>query len=194
MALVKCSECGRDVSTEAKACPSCGAKVKLPKRPTSPILKYSLIGVIGMTVVIMFMSGQAKKEADKADQARLAAMSPESRTAEVAQRQAAAASEAQRKAAAEKAAAEADARLHDIGMAEVTCSMLAEKRANDPSSVEWIRGERKFAYTSKDMKRATSVQAMRAKNAMGGLVRTAVKCDLFKGETGWNVKKFEELH
>ena len=26
MALMKCRECGKDVSTEAESCPSCGAK------------------------------------------------------------------------------------------------------------------------------------------------------------------------
>src|SRR4051812_9131905 len=28
MALVKCSECGNEISTKAKTCPKCGAKVK----------------------------------------------------------------------------------------------------------------------------------------------------------------------
>jgi predicted amidophosphoribosyltransferase len=28
MALIKCGECGREVSTTAKVCPQCGAKVK----------------------------------------------------------------------------------------------------------------------------------------------------------------------
>ncbi len=30
MALIACGECGQKVSTEAKACPGCGAKVKKP--------------------------------------------------------------------------------------------------------------------------------------------------------------------
>ena len=31
MALIKCHECQNDVSTEAKVCPKCGAKVRVPK-------------------------------------------------------------------------------------------------------------------------------------------------------------------
>ena len=30
MALIKCSECGNDVSDKAKACPNCGCPVKAP--------------------------------------------------------------------------------------------------------------------------------------------------------------------
>ena len=193
MALLKCAECGKDVSSEAKKCPNCGAKVRLPKKPTSLILKFALFGIVGMAVVIMFMNGQAAKEVEKADQDRLAAMTPEQRSTEVARRQAVATSAAAAIAAKAQADAVADALLHDVGMAEVTCSMYAEKRAHDPSSVEWIADEKNFAYTSKDSTHATSVQAMRAKNAMGALVRGAVKCALVKDSTGWNVAKFEQL-
>lgn len=47
MALVKCHECGGDVSSEAAACPKCGAKPKLPK--PSP-RKFSLIEKIGIGI------------------------------------------------------------------------------------------------------------------------------------------------
>lgn len=48
MALVKCSECGKDISTSAKACPNCGAKLK---RPGSGLLK--LLGW-GIVIVLFF--------------------------------------------------------------------------------------------------------------------------------------------
>lgn len=193
MALISCAECGKSVSTEAKTCPSCGAKVKPPKKPASKILKYGLFAVIGVSAVLMFISGQENQQQKKADQDRLAAMTPEARAAEVARREAVAASEAARAVANEQAAARSKALLEDVGMAEVTCSMLAEKRAHDPSSVEWIREERKFNYTAKDNSRAISIQGMRAKNAMGALTKGAVKCTLAKDATGWNVEKFEQL-
>lgn len=123
----------------------------------------------------------------------MAALSPQQRSAEAARAQAVAASAALAKAAADKAQAAARARADDIATAEVTCTELAEKRANDPASMEWIREERKFAYTSKDLTHATSLQGLRAKNAMGGLVKTIVRCDLVKDGTGWNVAKFKEL-
>lgn len=44
MALIKCEECGNDVSTEAKACPKCGAKVKKPASRLSKLVVV-LIGV-----------------------------------------------------------------------------------------------------------------------------------------------------
>lgn len=37
MALQKCHECGKDISDEAKSCPSCGAKVKKVKKPVGPL-------------------------------------------------------------------------------------------------------------------------------------------------------------
>lgn len=44
MALIKCRECGKDISTEAKACPHCGAKP-----PYRPSLAFILIA--GLLVV-----------------------------------------------------------------------------------------------------------------------------------------------
>lgn len=46
MALVKCKECGSDVSTEAKACPKCGAK---------PPKKVGLLGWIAVLFVGVFV-------------------------------------------------------------------------------------------------------------------------------------------
>ena len=192
MALIKCGECGKDVSTQSKTCPSCGAKVKLPKKPTSPILKYLLLGVVGLFIVIGVVNGIAHRDDEKADQARLNAMTPEQRSDELIRRQAAAAAETRRVEAEGQAKSDFDARQNDIGMAEVSCQMVAEKQANDPSSVDWLTHERQFAYTSPDKTKATSIQPMRAKNAMGGLVRTAVKCNLAKRNGSWNVVSFTE--
>jgi len=46
MALVKCHECGTEVSTEAKACPKCGAK---------PKIKLSVIHWIGILVTLLIL-------------------------------------------------------------------------------------------------------------------------------------------
>ncbi len=43
MALMACQECGAKVSTEAKACPSCGVK---PKKPTSRLA----LGIAGLVL------------------------------------------------------------------------------------------------------------------------------------------------
>ena len=60
MALVKCHECGNEVSTSAKACPKCGAKVK---KKTGVLT--SIVGIFfGLTVIGMVSSNldQRKKE------------------------------------------------------------------------------------------------------------------------------------
>jgi len=51
MALIKCRECGKDISTEAKACPHCGAKP--PYRPSLAfILIAGLLVVFGIKASI----------------------------------------------------------------------------------------------------------------------------------------------
>lgn len=80
----------------------------------------------------------------------------------------------------------------DVGLAEVTCQMAAEKTANDPSSIEWIRDERQFAYSSQDKLKAVSLQPMRAKNGFGAITRTVVKCELAKTKNGWTVVRIAE--
>lgn len=47
MALVNCKECSKEVSSEAKACPNCGAK---PPKPTS---RLSVL-LIGIVVVVIY--------------------------------------------------------------------------------------------------------------------------------------------
>lgn len=46
MPIIKCKECGKDVSTEATACPNCGAA---PAKKTSALIKYG-----GGFLAIMF--------------------------------------------------------------------------------------------------------------------------------------------
>jgi len=51
MALIECHECHKGISTEAKACPHCGARTKPPKQPMSNTFKVLLvilgIGILG---------------------------------------------------------------------------------------------------------------------------------------------------
>jgi hypothetical protein len=48
MALVKCHECGQDVSTQAKACPTCGAQVKKPSGARLALFLLVVLGVFGL--------------------------------------------------------------------------------------------------------------------------------------------------
>ena len=193
MALMKCAECGEDVSTKAKACPFCGAK---PKKPTSKVL-LALLGVIfvGSAGFANFASKderEAAKLATEREVTRVAALTPGQKAKEAGEKAEQAKEEAARKATDEQAKAAFETRQKDIGMAEVTCSIYAEKRAHDPGSMDWLSDEKQFAFTSKDGKQAKSVQALRAKNAMGALIKSSVACDLVKDQSGWQVKRFAQ--
>ncbi len=53
MALVKCNECGKMVSSDAGACPQCGKPVEIPQAPEPAPVKKSLAGpIIGVLVIL----------------------------------------------------------------------------------------------------------------------------------------------
>src|SRR5947209_5504067 len=52
MALIKCKECGREISSLAKACPACGAAVRPKSR--SPLQKLLMLGFIGFVVYAVY--------------------------------------------------------------------------------------------------------------------------------------------
>lgn len=52
MALFNCHECGHSISTTAKACPSCGAKPKPPKKEPSFKKAYVLVGLAVLAIII----------------------------------------------------------------------------------------------------------------------------------------------
>jgi hypothetical protein len=80
MALVKCKECGKETSTEAKTCPSCGIKnpEKIPwgRKPLGKkqIIIVLVIGVAGLVGII----GNNSNEADS-EKAKISKMMPEER-------------------------------------------------------------------------------------------------------------------
>ena len=60
MALVKCHECGTEISTETKTCPKCGARNK--KRKTSKIIKFggTLVAVFVLYVIYLSFEHELK--------------------------------------------------------------------------------------------------------------------------------------
>src|SRR3954466_8808414 len=50
MALIKCSDCGNDVSTEAAACPHCGRPVKTSGE-IDPVKKYDTVANRGQSAL-----------------------------------------------------------------------------------------------------------------------------------------------
>ncbi len=62
MALLKCNDCGKDVSTEAEACPHCGCpqkeeQVGVPKCPTCNSKEVEKISV-GAKLTTVFLWGR----------------------------------------------------------------------------------------------------------------------------------------
>ncbi len=55
MAMRKCKECGNDVSTKAKACPSCGAK---QKRPAGFVTWFFVLVIFGGVVGAIVSDGE----------------------------------------------------------------------------------------------------------------------------------------
>ena len=55
MALIVCHECKNQVSSEAKNCPSCGAKVKIPKPIAKPTSWRGILKWVGILMGVMFL-------------------------------------------------------------------------------------------------------------------------------------------
>ena len=76
MALIKCSECGREISDKAEACPGCGApiaattKPQAPDAPTAVRYNRNTDTFTGTTVLMVKLAMRAVRELGwKLDQA-----------------------------------------------------------------------------------------------------------------------------
>ena len=76
MALIKCTECGQDISTEATVCPHCGKPSKpivheivdpsLPKKGTAKaIIGFLILGLIFLAVAALTFSASVGAENEK---------------------------------------------------------------------------------------------------------------------------------
>ena len=61
MALIACKECGSQVSTEAKSCPKCGAKVI----PPTPLWKWVVAGVVCVSMFKCIFDSNDRAEANR---------------------------------------------------------------------------------------------------------------------------------
>lgn len=57
MALIKCTECGKEISQKAKTCPSCGAPVKSIGNALADLQKATsgLGGLLGVVVLYFLL-------------------------------------------------------------------------------------------------------------------------------------------
>ncbi|HEU0283269.1 MAG TPA: hypothetical protein VFQ99_05755 [Gallionella sp.] len=71
MALINCKECGKEVSTEATACPHCGAKP--PKKSSGLMILFIIVGsVIALVLIISGSPGGRSGEGEQARRAECA--------------------------------------------------------------------------------------------------------------------------
>jgi hypothetical protein len=86
MALIACAECKHEVSSEAKTCPQCGARV--PKaRKRFGALKAIAIAFIALVVIASIMSDRERAERERKEQERVAALTPEQKAKEKADKE-----------------------------------------------------------------------------------------------------------
>lgn len=89
MAMVKCRECGKEVSDEAKTCPNCGVEKPAPPSKGGNYAKL-VFGALLVTAMVRCISDQDDRkshvEADADRQHVAAAMTPEQSAQQAAQR------------------------------------------------------------------------------------------------------------
>ena len=51
--LIKCRDCGHDISKNAAACPQCGAAPKKKTSPVTKLLAYIMVGFVGILFISM---------------------------------------------------------------------------------------------------------------------------------------------
>lgn len=76
MALIKCKECGKDVSNQAEKCPNCGAVVK---KKTGCLTQLFAVFVFGFILLIIYgaCSGEVAPVPTKKDTITVSAVAPE---------------------------------------------------------------------------------------------------------------------
>ena len=156
MALTTCRECGGQVSSTAKACPACGARVRT-SLVAKVVLGFIILVFAGSTINRCNRNEQraqeVKRDADgqKAEMVRRADLTPEQRAAEDKENAEAAA----RRARMEQQEREEYAEL-------LTLAQAIRREANDPRSIEIEEAH----YTWK----GAMMLKYRGRNAFGALV------------------------
>jgi len=174
MALIKCHECGKKVSTEAAACPSCGAVPRVPiSKPTNWGRWVLIIGAAwaGIAVYGAINDWQDRRAAKKAEYAEMRRRESLTSAQRVAEDEAKAIQAAIKK---ENDAREAR-RLKEAELnrsIRYVCLESIKRNLYDPSSFSEIE-------TVGGANDATSFDVFvtaRAKNAMGALIIANWKC------------------
>ena len=144
MALVKCKECGEQISTKAKSCPKCGA---------TPPKKTSFVTWAVLVLIVLVVYGTMQEQAN---------LTPEQKAARTEQRKAE--SEAEEKKDAERKLAQDQKTKEYIWIEKGKESVLAKLK--DPKSAEF---KEVYFFRGADNVPITCGQ-VNSKNSFGGYV------------------------
>jgi len=149
MALIKCHECEKEISDEAKTCPHCGAK---PKTGMG-IGKVLVLALFVLFVISMVMGKISSENAEEQESTRRSALTPAER-----------ATEDRIRAAAKK-----------IPDARWACQQALIQSLHDPDSAKLERANTWYAENQKGG--TVLVQPTgRAKNAFGAYIQGTWDC------------------
>lgn len=171
MALVRCTECGKEISSQAEACPNCGRK--WPKRTS--VATWIVVAFLGFGIfmgIVSSVSNSGKRDeqraaearAAEANAARLAAMTPEQRAAEIKH-------DADMLAQIERVT-KANAEEND---ARYACKELVKRTLNDPDAAQFDDASAYYIERQAGGKILVQV-TVRAKNGFNALRHIAVNC------------------
>ena len=69
MALIKCAECGGEMSSQAAACPKCGAPPRPQSKPGTGKLRLFMTIAVGLTLALLFVKWMDPNSEANVDQA-----------------------------------------------------------------------------------------------------------------------------
>lgn len=177
MALEKCKECGAQISTKAKICPSCGA----PQIRTSAGTKLIAWFIVFSVVVSGFMScisSNQLEQAAEAESTRLASLTPAEREAE-----------AKLKADAAKKEQEQETAKSAI----YACKELIKRQMKDPSSVEFLFSTNETPVSKNKKGNYDVLAKVRAKNSFNAYVISDFKCTVALSDKNWTLLNLKKL-
>lgn len=168
MALIECSECKRQISSDAKKCPQCGAK---QKKPTS-LFTWVVGGVLGAGMIAGIVHSNNAEQTRAAEEAqRVANLTPEQRARE----------------------ARDKAQLEVIHTAQSACEDFVLKSLHDPSGADLDRFSQ---YPAKEIKPSVFLVQVtgKAKNGFNATRQLTANCTVSRGaDGGWTLVSLKEL-
>jgi RNA polymerase subunit RPABC4/transcription elongation factor Spt4 len=169
MALIKCKECGKQISSEAESCPNCGRK--RPKSTSGLAWAVLILLVIGVWSAISASNKNDEHQAAQAQAqaAKLAAMTPEQRVAQI-------------KHDADMAAMKAE--VDEAVNARYACQEFVKKSLNDPDAAQFDAASGYLTKRQAPGQYRVEV-TVRAKNGFNALRHIAVNCVTQKSGENW---------